>query len=121
MSEKSWGNCELDPLGTNQKSFYGKARVERINTATGAVYDLHSYDTIVARVSYTLKGTAPCDIESSSFFVYNLQSATTIKHVKAFMHFIYKTHGLNFFKDGDTNGKTTLKYLKTILASTLKA
>ena len=112
---------ELEPYGTNQKSFYLKAHVERINTATGAVYDLHSYDTIVARVSYTLKGTAPYDIESSSFFVYNLQSATTIKHVKAFMHFIYKKHGLNFFEDGDTNGKTTLKYLKTILASTLKA
>ena len=88
---------ELDPLGTNQKSFYGKARVERINTATGSVYNLYSYDTIVARVSYTLRGTAPYDIESSSFFVYNLQSATTIKHIKAFMHFIYKAHGLNFF------------------------
>ena len=121
MDGKSWKNCELDPLGTNQKSFCGKAHVERINTATGSVYDLHSYDTIVARVSYTLKGTAPYDIESSSFFVYNLQSATTIKHIKAFMHFIYKKHGLNFFEDGDTNGKTTLKYLKTILASTLKA
>lgn len=112
---------ELEPYGTNQKSFYLKARVERINTATGSVYNLYSYDTIVARVSYTLRGTAPYDIESSSFFIYNLQSATTTKHVKAFMHFIYKTHGLNFFKDGDTNGKTTLKYLKTILASTLKA
>ena len=112
---------ELEPYGTNQKSFYFKAHVERINTATGAVYDLHSYYTIVARVSYTLKGTAPYDIESSSFFVYNLQSATTIKHIKAFMHFIYKAHGLNLFEDGDTNGKTTLKYLKTILANTLKA
>ena len=112
---------ELEPYGTNQKSFYFKAHVERINTATGAVYDLHSYYTIVARVSYTLKGTAPYDIESSSFFVYNLQSATTIKHIKAFMHFIYKAHGLNFFEYGDTNGKTTLKYLKTILANTLKA
>ena len=112
---------ELEPYGTNQKSFYFKAHVERINTATGAVYDLHSYYTIVARVSYTLKGTAPYDIESSSFFVYNLQSATTIKHIKAFMHFIYKAYGLNFFEDGDTNGKTTLKYLKTILANTLKA
>ena len=112
---------ELEPYGTNQKSFYFKAHVERINTATGAVYDLHSYYTIVARVSYTLRGTAPYDIESSSFFVYNLQSATTIKHIKAFMHFIYKAHGLNFFEDGDTNGKTTLKYLKTILANTLKA
>ena len=112
---------ELEPYGTNQKSFYFKAHVERINTATGAVYDLHSYYTIVARVSYTLKGTAPYGIESSSFFIYNLQSATTIKHIKAFMHFIYKAHGLNFFEDGDTNGKTTLKYLKTILANTLKA
>lgn len=60
---------ELVPYYTNQKSFGRKAMV-KVSTDSK---ELWSYDTLVAEIS---EGIA---------HVYNLQSQTTIKHVKEFL------------------------------------
>ena len=56
---------DLEPIYTNQKSFYNKAKV-----VDGKLY---SYNTLVAEVKYGLA------------YVYNVQSATTVRHVKEFL------------------------------------
>ncbi len=60
---------ELMPIHAKAKSFYRKARVRII----GDVKQLISYETLVADVS---KGEA---------HVHNLESATTVRHVKEFL------------------------------------
>ena len=110
---------ELQPYGTNQKSFYHKANVERVNSATRTDYNLYSYNTLVAKASYNIdneRGEVTC----AALFIYNLQSAITIKHVKAFMYFMNRSHGINFFKDGNTDSRPTLKYLRAIRDKTLE-
>ncbi len=60
---------ELNPIFSNQKSFYNKAQVEK--TATGK--RLHSYNFFVAEVN------------GKKASVYNLQSDSTLRHVKEFL------------------------------------
>ena len=68
---------ELKTTFDSRQSFYGKARVE-----TSGGWDqnlnLYSYNTLVARIGYD---------ESSELVaqVYNLQSPTTLRHVKEFL------------------------------------
>lgn len=63
---------DLEPKYTNQKSFYGKAVVRKYPSN---VIRLHSYNTHVA--SYFP--------ETDTFEVYNLQSNTTVKHIREFI------------------------------------
>ena len=60
---------ELRPIFSNQKSFYNKAQVEK--TATGK--RLYSYTLFVAEVN------------GKKASVYNLQSNSTLRHVKEFL------------------------------------
>lgn len=60
---------ELKPIYNTAKSFYGKAMTKA--TATGV--DLYSYGTKVASVT------------GGELVIYNLQSATTLKHIREFM------------------------------------
>ena len=60
---------ELMPIHDNAKSFYRKARVRMLKD----VKQLISYETLVADVS---KGEA---------HVHNVESATTLRHVKEFL------------------------------------
>lgn len=64
------GREELEPLFTNQKSFYGKAKV--FHNGMGDLV-LFSYDAPVAGIT------------EGQPRVYNLDSATTVKHVKEFL------------------------------------
>lgn len=66
---------ELHPLYTNQKSFYGKAKVVSTVVNLDRYYTLHSYDTPVVSVYVGCNGTP---------FVkklWNGYSATTLRHV----------------------------------------
>ena len=63
------GVIELKPIFLNQKSFYDKAQVEK--TATGK--RLYSYNFFVAEVN------------GKKASVYNLQSDSTLRHVKEFL------------------------------------
>lgn len=58
----------LMPQYDARKSFYGKAKVE-----TGETTKLYSYDTLVA------------EIKEGKAHVYNVQSGTTLRHVKEFL------------------------------------
>lgn len=59
----------LEPIYDNHLSFYGKAKVVQTNVST----KLYSYNTKVA------------EIKDNRAYVYNLQSATTLIHVKEFL------------------------------------
>ena len=65
----------LEPIYSNQKSFYGKAIIETIDEVTR----LYSYATPVAK------------IEGNHYYCYNTQSQTTRKHIKEF----FKQHNLS--------------------------
>lgn len=75
---------ELQPLYDARKSFYGKAYVERWETAEGTKLVLKSYDTIVAVIT-------PVDMMDADTEVYCVEigmrylSATTLRHVKEFL------------------------------------
>ena len=62
---------ELTPMYDTRKSFYNKAVIE----AVGNELNLYSYNTLVARI-----------VKSANIVeVYNLQSTTTLRHVKEFL------------------------------------
>jgi len=63
------GKIELNPIYSDQKSFHGKAQIEK--TATGK--RLYSYNLLVA------------EIVNHDAVVYNLQSDSTLRHVKEFL------------------------------------
>lgn len=63
-------NCVYD----SRNSFYGKANVSIDNEGTK---DLYSYDTKVATIT-NINGVKTLE-------VYNMQSPTTLRHVKEFM------------------------------------
>jgi len=66
---------ELTPKYNNQKSFYKKAIVEE----TEDTLTLYSYDTPVAEIyKDTERGRADAT-------VYNMESRTTVKHIKEFL------------------------------------
>ena len=79
----NWKHCfgdevvavaELPPVGSNQKSFYGKAKVSIcMDNAGKRVVYLLSYDTVVAMVRY-----------DHFYRLWSEWSATTAKHVNAF-------------------------------------
>lgn len=77
----------LEPIYSNQKSFYGKAIVE----TTDGVTRLYSYATPVAK------------IEDNTYYCYNTQSQTTRKYIKEF----FKQYNLE-----DTEIKLVMKYGK---------
>lgn len=60
---------ELEPIYSNVKSFYGKAKVLREN----GVIKLQSYSTIVAT------------IEQGKAYINGFYSATTTRHIKEFL------------------------------------
>lgn len=64
----------LEPIYSNQKSFYGKAIIETID----GVVRLYSYATPVEK------------IEDKTCYCYNTQSQTTRKHIREF----FKQNGL---------------------------
>lgn len=60
---------ELEPIYSNVKSFYGKARVLKEN----GVIKLQSYSTIVA------------EIRDNQAKIFGFYSATTTRHIKEFL------------------------------------
>lgn len=71
----SYDVYDLHPLCTNQKSFYGKAKVVSTVVNLDRYYTLHSYDTPVVSVYVDRNGTP---------FVkklWNGYSATTLRHI----------------------------------------
>lgn len=81
---------ELKPIFSDQKSFYNKAMIEK--TSTGK--KLYSYNFFVAEVN------------GKKATVYNLQSDSTLRHVKEFL----KQEG--FLADSKKQIKTD--YFKTV-------
>lgn len=78
------GMFEMQPQYDGHKSFYGKAFVERWNTANGMIYKLKSYGTTVATVTPTSDwGVVPETYEVK--VAMGLLSATTLRHVKEFL------------------------------------
>ena len=84
------GVIELKPIFLNQKSFYNKAQIEK--TSTGK--KLYSYTLFVA------------EINGKKATVYNLQSDSTLRHVKEFL----KQEGLK----ADNKKQIVADYLKTV-------
>lgn len=75
---------EMQPMYDGHKSFYGKALIERWNTADGMIYVLRSYGTTVATVTPTSAwGAVPETYEVK--VAMGLLSATTLRHVKEFL------------------------------------
>ena len=75
---------ELQPQYDGHKSYYGKAVVERWNTAKGMIYKLKSYGTTVATVTPKSDwGVVPETYEVK--VAMGLLSATTLRHVKEFL------------------------------------
>lgn len=68
-------SCELRPLHTNQKSFYGKANVIFTKDGGDAYFCLRSYDTNVVSVFVSANGTPYVKKLWNGF------SATTLRHV----------------------------------------
>ena len=66
---------DLTPLHTNQKSFYGKARVYVIEDGRGNYYTLRSFGKVVASV-YVVPGNIPYMKR-----LWDGYSATTMRHV----------------------------------------
>lgn len=60
---------ELEPIYSNVKSFYGKAKVLREN----GVIKLQSYSTIVA------------EIRANQAKIFGFHSATTTRHIREFL------------------------------------
>ena len=60
---------ELKPIFSDQKSFYNKAQIEKTDTGKR----LYSYNLLVA------------EINGKKATVYNLQSDSTLRHVKEFL------------------------------------
>lgn len=78
------GSFELQPIYDGRKSFYGKAYVERWDTANGVIYVLRSYGTTVATVTPVgAWGAVPEMYEVKIGMKY--LSATTLRHVKEFL------------------------------------
>jgi len=71
---------ELQPIYNNQKSFGSKAYV--LTSDTNQSKTLYSYDTKVASIVEVETNDKCYTIKAE---VYNLQSATTLKHVKEFL------------------------------------
>lgn len=75
---------EMQPQYDGHKSFYGKAFVERLDTANGMIYKLKSYGTTVATVTPKSDwGVVPETYEVK--VAMGLLSATTLRHVKEFL------------------------------------
>ena len=75
---------EMRPQYDGRKSFYGKAVIERRDTANGMIYALKSYGTTVATVTPTSAwGVVPETYEVK--VAMELLSATTLRHVKEFL------------------------------------
>ena len=83
VSDRTWkaiaaGRIDVDELKPRygSKSFYGKARIAHIESKSGRVYEI--------LISYN---TAVCMLDSAGRFVrlWNGYSATTAKHIAAFM------------------------------------
>lgn len=70
---------DLTPLHTNQKSFYGKARVYAFEYCGDNYYTLHSYDTAVVSVY-----VGPGNITYMKR-LWGGYSATTMRHVNEFL------------------------------------
>lgn len=68
---------ELVPRYDARKSFNGKARVRMVG-GWGQTVQLISYDTVVAQIGYDEAGERVAQ-------VYNLQSDTTLRHVREFL------------------------------------
>lgn len=66
---------DLTPLYTNQKSFYGKARVYAVEDGRDNYYTLHSYGTAVVSVY-----VGPDDIPYMKR-LWDSYSSTTMRHV----------------------------------------
>jgi hypothetical protein len=64
---------ELSPLNSQQKGFYGKAKVSN----NGKELKLFSYDTLVCSVDLTKNKV--------TYNAYGVHSATTDRHIKAFL------------------------------------
>lgn len=78
------GTFELQPTYDGRKSFYGKAVVERWDTAKGMIYVLRSYGTTAATVTpVSAWGVVPEVYEVKIGMKY--LSATTLRHVKEFL------------------------------------
>lgn len=78
------GMFEMQPQYDGHKSFYGKAFVERWDTANGMIYKLKSYGTTVATVTPKSDwGVVPETYEVKAAM--GLLSATTLRHVKEFL------------------------------------
>lgn len=60
---------ELTPIFSDQKSFYNKAQVEKTDTGKR----LYSYNLLVAEIVY------------NQAIVYNLETDSTLRHVKEFL------------------------------------
>lgn len=90
-------NMQLEAIYDSRESFYGKARVvfdnviQRIPTGTSKFeilieyqtkIELYSYDTHVA--TYTEYITAEDGCSGHRFEILNMQSATTLRHIKEF-------------------------------------
>lgn len=70
---------DLMPLYTNQKSFYGKARVYAVEDGRDNYYTLHSYGTAVVSVY-----VGPDDIPYMKR-LWDSYSSTTMRHVNEFL------------------------------------
>ena len=84
VSDRTWkaiaaGRLMVDELKPRygSKSFYGKARIAHVESKSGRIYEI--------LISYN---TAVCMIDSKGHFVrlWNGYSATTAKHIAAFMN-----------------------------------
>lgn len=68
----------LEPIHDSRKSFYGKAEVVVDDLGdTVRSYDLYSYGTVVANITY--------DYAHKDVKVYDTHSATTLRHIKEFL------------------------------------
>lgn len=68
----------LEPKFENVKSYYKKAVIQKIFYGNDYSYKLISYDTVVCKVSFD-------DKMNKNVYIYNLESSTTMRHVKEFL------------------------------------
>lgn len=78
------GTFEMQPQYDGRKSFYGKAMIERWDTANGMIYVLRSYGTTVATVTPTSDWCVMPETYEVKVAM-GLLSATTLRHVKEFL------------------------------------
>ena len=76
---------ELECRYDTRQSFYGKAKVEKIEASNGYQICLYSYETLVAMITYTKS------IKQKRYDYYGRYSQTTTRHQKEF----FKQNGLS--------------------------